>query len=192
MKRSQFKICLSLLILFMTLGLIASAKEPSPKAQDTTKTIAVAKPKPPAINFQDLIGKWHILEITVQNIFEPAPPAPAVSQEGSSTDSVSNKPRAPKPGGNPPGASASGKPKSDVPLRQATIEFLPDKTAFKAVADKSEKFTWKTKKKNKVVMKNLKTKEKTKLDIFRLNSDTLKVIAHIPSGDIFIVYQKVK
>ncbi|MEI7491419.1 MAG: hypothetical protein WCK92_08475 [Bacteroidota bacterium] len=191
MKRSQFKICLPLLILFITLGLVASAQESSPKTQDTTKAIAVVKRIPQAINFQDLIGKWHILEITVQNIFEPAPPVSAVSQEGSPTDTVSNKPRAPKPG-NPGGLRANGKPMSNVPFREATMEFLPDKTAVKAVADKSEKFRWKAKKKNKVVMKNLLTKEKTKLDIFSLNSDTLKVIAHIPSGDVYIVYQKMK
>ncbi|MCX6286913.1 MAG: hypothetical protein NTY96_07350 [Bacteroidetes bacterium] len=84
-------------------------------------------------------------------------------------------------------------PPAPKPVVSPTImEFLPDKTATKTSGEKSEKYSWKTKKKNILLTKNLTTKEKTKMEVFKLNSDTLLVTQYLKNGNLYIFYLKVK
>ena len=82
--------------------------------------------------------------------------------------------------------------KAAVDKTEAILEFFPDKSLVKTTGDKSDKYSWKPKKKNKMIVKNLKTKEKVKVEIFKLNKDTLQLSEQLKTGKLYILYLKVK
>ncbi|MCX6280457.1 MAG: hypothetical protein NTU51_00660 [Bacteroidetes bacterium] len=170
MKKNKLTVYLSILISLILLGTYASAQETVSKPVNT-------------VNFPDLLGKWKTHRISANNIFQPLPPKPAVQdtakkqaapqQKMDKTQMVELK-------------------KTAVAMRNSVMEFLPDKSAVKTTADKSEKYSWKTKKKDLLTIKNLTTKEKTKMQIFKLNSDTLQVVQILKSGNLYVFYLREK
>lgn len=176
MKKRQLTSYLSIFISLIMLGFTASAQ--------------VTNPKPATINFQDLLGKWKTVRIAADNFFQPPAPKPVVSP----TD-TSKKQAAPKPTAdirNMDRKSLVNLKNTAISMKNSILEFLPDKTATKTSGEKSEKYSWKTKKKNILLTKNLTTKEKTKMEVFKLNSDTLLVTQYLKNGNLYIFYLKVK
>ena len=177
MKRTKLTVYLSIFISLVILGISTSAQN--------------TNPKPVTINFKDLIGKWKANRIAAYNFF--LPPAPKTSGAAKDTtkkqeiktlqkSDVKNMDR----------SQLMELKKIAMSMKTSVIQFSPDKTAVRTAGEKTEKFTWKTKKKDILLTKNLATMEKGKMQIIKLNSDTLQVEQFLKSGNLYFLYIKEK
>jgi len=141
------------------------------------------------INLQDLIGKWKPTKVSPTNFFQSNLTKPI-----SHPDTSRGKAVTPKTGNkSQPDQNKRLELKTTAhSIRSLTLEFLADNNATKTYPDKTDKYSWKKKKKNILVFKNLTTNEKNNIEIFKLNSDTLQVEEHLTSGNLYVFYLKVK
>ena len=198
MKKSKLPLYLSVLISLIILGLSASAQN--------------AAPKPATIDVRNIVGKWRIVGISANNFSKQSgskavsvdkPVVPVVDKSevivDQPLDSV-KKPAPPQPKTNPPQTDLQKKDRSQLyelkksatALRGWKFEFFADKTGVKTSGDKKEKLTWKTNKKNILLIKNRTTKEQTEMEILKLTSDTLQAAQIANSGKIYVFYLKEK
>ncbi|MEI6889184.1 MAG: hypothetical protein ACOYM0_03305 [Bacteroidales bacterium] len=174
MKKYQLSILLSFFISALFLGLNTSAQ--------------VANSKTTGINFQDLPGKWKTINITADNVFQKKPKQSSPGGTTKNNEAVRQTTGLPQMDK----ARLAELKKAAVDKTEAILEFFPDKSLVKTTGDKSDKYSWKPKKKNKMIVKNLKTKEKVKVEIFKLNKDTLQLSEQLKTGKLYILYLKVK
>jgi hypothetical protein len=172
MKKSQLAICL-LFIAFIIPGLTVSAQKTD------SKTAAV-------VNLKEIVGKWNYLQTTPSiNI------AKTYAKPAASVADTSKVKTAPQAGIRLDKNKFREMHKASLNFNNANLEFLVDKTCIKTRAD-SVKYSWKTSGKNVLNIRNLKTKEKIKFEVRKLNSDTLQIAQTFESGSLTFSYLRVK
>ena len=174
MKKNQLTAYLLLFISVLIIGIPAVAQKSGSAAVQ--------------INFKDLTGKWQYLKTTtVLNasayIKQPASSGDTTRKQATTTSSV-NRQQLDK-------SKLREISKGTSVFKNSSLEFFPDQTVVKTNANKSDKYTWK-KKKNTLTLKNLSSKEKIKVEVLNLKSDTLKFAENFESGSLYIFYLRVK
>jgi hypothetical protein len=151
-------------------------------AQKTTKY-------PVNIKAEDLIGKWKAAEVKTMNEFLGIP-EPKAKPDAADT-SIKVK------GGQGKDSAAvlphTQKMHNTIYHRQlrASIEFKADKTGTYFIGSTPIKLTWKLKK-NIITAKDVKTKDKYRIEIIKFSGDELMVFEHTQLGDTYIAYKRIR
>jgi hypothetical protein len=148
-----------------------------------------ASTKAVKINFKELPGKWTYQGTTPRLII----PESAIRPAPKTADT---------------GKSASAHPQSEtmkldkskfVPMHKATLifnnsnlEFLADKTCVKTKGENKVTYTWKKSGKNLLYLKSAQSKDKIKLVVSNLNSDTLLLSQSFETGSLYFFYLREK
>ena len=178
-------------ILIIYLSLVVPALLPGYTASAQKKA-----PIPVQVNFHDIIGKWKYIKslpysMYLSTLAKPASTQPASAKPASPHDTATKKAETQKTT-QPLTPEEKNKriemKKSALSVKSSGMEFLPDKTAMKTYPDKTEKYTWKEKKNNTMIITNLTTKEKIKTEVLKLKNDTLQLLEHLSSGDVYVLY----
>lgn len=74
---------------------------------------------------------------------------------------------------------------------KSTLVLSPDHTGVKYIGLNPFNITWKLKK-NIISAKNLKTKEKIRMEVVKFSADQLMVLEHSQYGDTYISYKRAK
>jgi hypothetical protein len=145
--------------------------------------------KPAKINFKDLVGKWTYQGTTPQLIIPQSTKTPSAAPADTSK-------------------SAPAHPQSDVvkldknkfaPMHKAVtvfnnsnLEFLADKSCVKTKGENKVSYTWKNSGKNVLYLKTAQSKDKIKLEVRALNSDTLLLSQSFETGSLYFFYLREK
>lgn len=150
--------------------------------------------KPVKINFKDLVGKWTY-QATTPYIVTPkstAKPATTPATTPADTSKSSAAPRLVDPGVKLDKNKFAPMHKASTTFNNANLEFTANKTCVKTHAENSVTYTWKTSGKNILYFKTQQSKDKTKMEIKKLNSDTLQLTQTFDVGSLTFFYLREK
>lgn len=138
-----------------------------------------------------LYGKWKAINANAYN----APSIEELKQAANPSDtSKAAMSGAKKGGGNSPQMALRMRMNlENIAINEAksTMELLPNKTAVKISGGKTFNATWKLKK-TSIIAKDLKTKEKFRMDIVKWGDNDIQVIETFKAGQVFVTYTRDK
>jgi hypothetical protein len=145
--------------------------------------------KPAKINFKDLPGKWTYQGTTPHLIIPQSTAKPAATQADTSKAAAAH----------PQSAAMKIDKNKFVPMHKAVLtfnnsnlEFLADKSCVKTKGETKVIYTWKSSGKNVLYLKSPQSKDKMKLEVRNLNSDTLLLSQSFETGSLYFFYLREK
>ena len=148
-----------------------------------------ASTKAVKINFKELPGKWTYQGTTPQLIIPQSAIKPVATPVDTNKSAHSHT---------QPEAVKLDKNKF-IPMHKAVtifnnsnLEFLADKTCVKTKGENKVTYTWKNSGKNLLYLKNSQSKDKIKLEVRNLNSDTLLISQSFETGSLYFFYLREK
>ena len=145
--------------------------------------------KPAKINFKELPGKWTY-QGTTTHLTIPQTAVKPASTPVDSTKALSAHPQsdAMKVDRN----KAAPMHNAVITFNNSNLEFLADKSCVKIKGENKVTYTWKNSGKNILQLKSPKSKDKIKLEICTLNSDTLLMSQSFEIGSVYFFYLREK
>jgi hypothetical protein len=140
-----------------------------------------------SIKAEDVYGKWVVAQVMTMNAFlgipEPkAAPVDTATHNAGQTGDTTLAARQ---------AALKARISNHLSEIQAksTLVLSPDNTGVKYIGMNPFNITWKLKK-NIISAKNIKTKDKIRMEVVKFSADQLMVIEHSQYGDTYISYKR--